>query len=258
MAETVHRGLTKLGFRRDVKLFFTILSGFFMVLIVILLILLEQTQTTAREARWRFWNLVADEAAERMESAATMQSGADAEVLLTFLRGRHGISGAKLELANGRIAQSGAVAADDTEAITRSGDWGKLTLYFDATAITSLSRTLLVTSIVTLTGAVAAVVLVLLYIPRITTPIEQLLDHASEVESRDPGVGEHEFLIETFRKSVATLKAQQEELHALHDAQKSRADDFERVTTALMRGLTSGLIAVGADGLCQDTTGGLP
>lgn len=225
-----------------------VLSGFFLALLAILLVLLQQTQDNAREATWRYWNLVADDAAGRAESAVALHSGVDAEVLLTFLRGRYGITGAELEFLGARRVQSGIVAADGTEAITRQGEWGKLTLYFDATPLTSLDRTLLITSIVTLTAGLAAVVLVLLYIPRITTPIEQLLDHASEVESRDPDVGEHEFLIETFRKSVATLKAQQEELHLLHDAQKNRADDFERLTTALMRGLTSGFMAVGADG----------
>ena len=248
MAETVHRGLTKLSFRRDVKLFFTVLSGFFMALIAILLILLQQTQSSAREATWRYWNLVSDDAAARAESAVALHNDIDPEVLLTFLRGRHGISGAELELTGRRAVQSGVTDGEGTEAIMRSGEWGRLTLYFDAGPMTSLERTFLVTTIVTLTAGLMAVVLVLLYIPRITTPIERLLDHASEIERRDPAVGEHEFLIETFRKSVATLKAQQEELHVLHDAQKSRADDFERVTTALMRGLTSGLVAVGPDG----------
>ncbi|HEX6100280.1 MAG TPA: ATP-binding protein [Thermoanaerobaculia bacterium] len=248
MAETVHRGLTKLSFRRDVKLFFTILSGFFLALIALLLVLLQQVQNTAREATWRYWNLVADDAASHVESAVALHSGIDPGVLLTFLRGRYGISGAELTLLGQRPAKSGAAGVEGLETLARSGEWGKLTLYFDDTPMTSLRRTVLLTTIVTLTAGLAAMVLVLLYIPRITTPIEQLLDHASEVERRDPAVGEHEFLIETFRKSVATLKAQQEELHALHDAQKSRADDFERVTTALMRGLTSGLIAVGADG----------
>jgi signal transduction histidine kinase len=248
VAETADRRLTKLSFRRDVRLFLTVLSGFFIALLAILLILLQQAQDNAREATWRYWNLVADDAAARADSAVSVYSDVDAEVLLTFIRGRNGIVGAELALTSGKQARSGAIDAGDTETIARSGTWGKLTLYFDAAPMTALERTLFLTTIVTLTAGLIAVVLVLLYIPRITSPIEQLLDHASEIESRDPGVGEHEFLIETFRKSVATLKAQQEELHALHDAQKSRADDFERVTTALMRGLTSGLVAVGADG----------
>lgn len=248
MAETLHRGLTKLSFRRDVKLFFTIFSAFFLALVGILLVILQQAQNNAREATWRYWNLVADDAASHIESAVSVHSGVDPDVLLTFLRGRHGITGAELQLAGDRAVRSGTIDIDNLEPVVRSGTWGKLTLYFDATPMTALRRTLLITTIVTLTAAIAAVILVLLYIPRITTPIEQLLDQASEVERRDPAVGEHEFLIETFRKSVATLKAQQEELHALHDAQKNRADDFERVTTALMRGLTSGFLAVGADG----------
>ena len=228
--------------------FLTVLSGFFLALIAILLVLLQQTQTSAREATWRYWNLAADDAASRADSAVAVHSGVDPDVLLTFLRGRRGIVGAELTLADGRHARSGVIGGDDTEEFARSGNWGRMTLYFDATPVNASNRTIFLTTIVTLSAGLIAVMLVLLYIPRITTPIEQLLDQASEVESRDPSVGEHEFLIETFRKSVATLKVQQAELHALHDAQKSRADDFERVTTALMRGLTSGLLAVGADG----------
>jgi signal transduction histidine kinase len=248
VAETADRRLTKLGFRRDVRLFLTVLSGFFLALLAILLFLLQQTQTAARESTWRYWNLVADDAAAHVNSSFELHSSVDPEVLLTFLRGRNGVVGGELTLANGRRARSGVIGGSDTETIERRGDWGRLTMYFDATPIHASSRTILLSTIVTLSAGLIAAVLVLLYIPRITTPIETLLDHASEVESRDPDVGEPEFLIETFRKSVATLKAQQAELHALHDAQKHRADDFERVTTALMRGLTSGLLAVGADG----------
>jgi signal transduction histidine kinase len=248
VAESAHRRLTKLGFRRDVRLFLTILSGFFLALVALLLVLLQQTQTGAREATWRYWNLAADDAAARVESSFALNNRIDPEVLLTFLRGRNGIVGGELTLVNGRQARSGIIGGRGTETIERRGDWGRLTMYFDTTPLDASRRTVLVATIVTLGAGAIAVVLVLLYIPRITTPIETLLDHASEVESRDPDVGEPEFLIETFRKSVATLKAQQAELHALHDAQKNRADDFERVTTALMRGLTSGLLAVGADG----------
>ena len=246
--ETAPRGLTKLSFRRDVKLFFTVLSGFFIVLVTILLILLQQAQRTVHESTWRYWNAVADAAAAQADGAVALHRGIDPAVLLTFIRGRHGVTWAELELRDGRRASDGVTGGGETEAIARTGEWGRLTLHFDASALVWSNRTLRATTAVTLAAALTAVVLVLLYIPRITRPIERLLDEAGEVESRDPGVDEHEYLIETFRKSMATLKAQQQELHALHNAQKSRADDFERVTTALMRGLTSGLIAVAADG----------
>ena len=42
------------------------------------------------------------------------------------------------------------------------------------------------------------------------------------------------------------MRRQEMELHRLHDLQKSRADDLERVTAALTRSLSSGFIA--ADG----------
>ena len=56
------------------------------------------------------------------------------------------------------------------------------------------------------------------------------------------------YLIDTFRNSIATLKAQEGELKLLHDREKERADDLERVTAALTRSLTSGLIAIDAAG----------
>ncbi|HYI10783.1 MAG TPA: ATP-binding protein [Thermoanaerobaculia bacterium] len=239
----LQRPLTKLSFRRDVKLFLTLVVGFFVVLLSVLLLLLQQVLSESRDVTWRYWNHVADAAAVQA-GTATNPDG-----IVSAIRGRQGVVGAELELRRGGRARFGPSAGGEgLEAIGRSGDWGRLTIAFDATPLAGLRRTIMLTSAIVLTGALAAFVLVLLYIPRITGPIEQMLDHAGELERRDPEVGEQEFLIETFRKSVATMKAQQEELRVLHDAQKSRADDFERVTAALMRGLTSGLLAIGPDG----------
>jgi signal transduction histidine kinase len=94
--------------------------------------------------------------------------------------------------------------------------------------------------------------LLLLYLPRITRPIEALLDEAAQFEKHDPMIDEQQYLIDTFRKTIATLRTQEEELRRLHDQQKSRADDFERVTAALTRSLTSGFIAADPTGQVAD------
>jgi PAS domain S-box-containing protein len=241
--------LTKLSFRRDVKLFLVVLAGFFIVLVSILLILLQQMHGDARDATWRYWNSVADTAALQIATARTTP---DPSLLFMAMRARHGVTAANFELRGGRPVHTGPGGTEGLEPFERRGEWGRVTLYFDAAPLVSLRRTLLITTVIALAASIGAVVLILLYIPRITGPIEQMLDQAAELERHDPAVDEQEFLIETFRKSINRLKAQQEELRVLHDVQKSRADDFERVTAALMRGLTSGLVAIGPDGRIAD------
>ena len=231
------------------KLFLVVLAGFFIVLVSILLILLQQMHGAARDATLRHWNSVADTAAVQL---ATARTPPDPSILFTSLRGRHGVTAADFALRGRRAVHAGPVELEGLQTLERRGDWGRVTLYFDTTPLASQRRTLLITTVIALAASIGAVVLILLYIPRITGPIEQMLDQAAELERHDPAVDEQEFLIDTFRKSINMLKTQQEELRVLHDAQKSRADDFERVTAALMRGLTSGLIAIGPDGRIAD------
>src|ERR1019366_3904640 len=93
--------------------------------------------------------------------------------------------------------------------------------------------------------------LLLFYLPRVTGPIEQMLDDARQLGA--PGDQEETaYLIDTFRQSIATLKSQEEELKRLHDEEKTRADELERVTGALTRSLTSGLIVLDATGAVAD------
>lgn len=241
--------LTKISFRRDVKLFLGVLAGFFIVLVSILLILLQQLHASARDATWRHWNSVADLAASQIAGAQTTP---DPATLFTGLAGRYGVAAADVQFPRQKAVHVGEPLDDRFQRIERSGAWGRVALYFDTSALAAQRRTILVTAVIALAASISAVVLILLYIPRITGPIEQMLDQAAQLERHDPAVDEQEFLIDTFRKSIHRLKAQQEELRVLHDAQKSRADDFERVTAALMRGLTSGLLAIGADGRIAD------
>lgn len=232
------------------RLFLGALVGFLGILIVLLLLFL-----------WSFLGHTFDAIADTRETVAhaaatDVSSGFDAEVAalqLAALRTRYGVAGAAVVTPDGRRHVSGATPENAGVAtIERKTPAGTLVLVFDDTRVRALRRTLLLTSGVSL-GAVAAVALLLaLYLPRITRPIEQLLDSAAEIRERAPGVDEHQYLIETFRASIDTLKAQKQELQSLHDAQKVRADDLERVTAALTRSLTSGFVAVDPEGNVVD------
>src|SRR5439155_7657921 len=90
--------------------------------------------------------------------------------------------------------------------------------------------------------------LLVFYLPRITVPIEHMLDAAGELETRDPAHDEQQYLLDTFRKSIVTLRDQEAELQRMHDVQKERADDLERVTGALTRSLSSGFLAIDPQG----------
>ena len=79
-----------------------------------------------------------------------------------------------------------------------------------------------------------------------------MLDSAAEIRERAPHVDEQEYLIDTFRASIDLLQAQKQELPELHDAQKIRADDLERITSALTRSLTSGFLALDPNGNIVD------
>lgn len=236
--------LTKIGFRRDVRLFLTALGGFFAMIIVALVFILESAIDQTRDARLKQWSAIADRAADEITYA--QEHGIPVTAKLTALRARYPIS--ELEVTSSTAPPPPGRPAT----FQRLTPAGMLRLTFDDSDLRALHRKLLVTTAISLGATAFGFVLLLLYIPKITRPIEEMLDHAGEIEVRDPEVDEQQFLIETFKKSIATLKVQQEELRRLHDAQKIRADEFERVTAALTRSLTSGLIAVDARGLVVD------
>ncbi|HEX7150745.1 MAG TPA: ATP-binding protein [Thermoanaerobaculia bacterium] len=241
--------LTKVGFRRDIRLFLTALVAFFAVLIAVLLILMQQMLGQTRDAKWEQFDLITSVAENELYKA----NDANIDVVLTSLRVRYPIAGATLTRPGGRVVRSGSVVeGEGIESLTRRGSYGTLQLFFDASELYSLRRTFLLTALITLLATGAGVIMLLLYIPRITSPIETMLDHASQLGLRDPGVDEQDYLIETFRTSLETMKAQQEELQRLHDQQKTRADEFERITAALTRGLTSGMLAIDPEGRIVD------
>jgi signal transduction histidine kinase len=248
--ETAPRRLTKLSFRRDVRLFLGALVGFLGILIVLLLLFLrsflEHTTDAIAEERQTVANV----------AASGITNGFDrglAELQLSSIRARYGVAGAALVLPGGQRITSGVIPETAGVAIVqRVTPAGTLLLVFDEGRARTLRGTFLLTTAISLAAVAAVALLLALYLPRITRPIEQMLDSAAEIRERAPHVDEQEYLIDTFRASIDQLKAQKQELQELHDAQKVRADDLERITSALTRSLTSGFLALDPNGNIVD------
>jgi signal transduction histidine kinase len=247
VAETADRRLTKVSFRRDVRIFLTALGCFFAVLVAVLLLLLQQTMREARSAREQQWSTVANAAAGEIATAVATGQSSNIGIILTAVRARHPITAAEAVLTNGARFRSGGLA-DDGPAVERREPWGMLRLVVDDSSLQSLNRNIRIVTGITAVATAGGLLLLLLYIPRIVRPIEALLDQAAQIEERPESVDEQSYLLDTFRKTVATLKQQQDELRVLHDQQKSRADELARVTSALTRGMTSGLLAIDPEG----------
>lgn len=247
MVLLAHAPLTRVGFRRDVRLFLTCLVGFLVVLIFILLLLLRTNLSSTEGAIDRSHQMLADIAAERVNRT----DPAALETELLVLRGRFDVAGISIAGRDGRRIDSGA-RNGDFDIVTRLAGPGTLTLRFDASNRRAARRGFLLTAGICIVAASFGAALLLFYLPRITRPIEQMLDDARALGT---GAGDREetaYLIDTFRDSINTLKYQEGELKRLHDREKTRADDLERVTAALTRSLTSGLIAVDAAGAIVD------
>lgn len=232
--------LTKLGFRRDVRLFLSVLVGILITLILALVVLLgyaagEVTATAEQSAR------------DRMRAAAALieasgQSGTTLESYLVFLRGELGIEALVFIPKNGVTVSSGN--GTGLRRVEHRGPAGVAIGYFDMTPALATRRTFILTTLVCAAATIAGVILLFLYIPKITSPIEALLDEANLVSEQHAHQDEAEYLVATFQNTVTALRARERELERLHAMQKSRADDLERVTSALTRSLTSGFIAV--------------
>ncbi len=239
--------LTRVGFRRDLRLFLGFLVGFLVALIFILLFLMRTNLVRTEEAADQSHQMLADVVAETVNRTAP----AELDTQLLVLRGHFNIAGIGLAARDGRRIESGA-RNGDFDIVTRLAGPGTLTLRFDASSRRAARHAYLITASICIAAASFGIALLLFYLPRITRPIEQMLDDARALGT---GVGDQEetaYLIETFRNSIATLKSQEEELKRLHEREKTRADDLERVTAALTRNLASGFIAVDAAGAIVD------
>lgn len=228
------------------RLFLGTLVGFLATMVVWLSVLLYQTTRDAEESILRERETVAAAAVDALEKMPiTSRDQADAALIL--LRGRLGVPMMGLIRGNEKIT-SGYSGPGMTE-VRRVVPAGVLRIGFDDSPIVWLRRRFILTVSICLGGAAAAVMLLLFYVPRITRPIEEMLDHARELGGEEGHQDETRYIIESFKNSIATLKTQEAELHRLHDEQKRRADDLERITTTLTRSLESGFIAIDREGL---------
>lgn len=247
------RGLTRIGFRRDVRLFFGALVIFFAFLIVLLLLLLQSFLGHTRDAVHENWSDAEQVAVDAINEAEPRENPASVAARLTIIQTRHGIAGITVRRTGEPPVVVGTPPhTEGVEQFDRDIHNGTATFVFDASRLRRIERTFAAVAAICLTAAVLVMLLVTLYLPKITRPIEDMLSAASELEERRPHDDEQQYLIETFRNSIATLKRQETELRQMHDRQKSRADDLERVTAALTRSLTSGFAAVDPNGNVVD------
>lgn len=239
MARIGPASLTKLGFRRDVRLFLALLVGLLVFIILALIVVLGRTAAFAAESATHEQLTAAGAAADAFRSPV---SPSDVESLLIYLRTRYNIGAMQFRRPDGRMIASGDSLG--MTPMTRKVAGGTLTIYFEPAPLQNLRRLFVLVGTIGVAATLAAIFVLFLYVPRITQPIEILLDKAAELSERAADEDETKYLVDTFRKSIDVLKAQEQELRQLHALQKSRADDLERVTAALTRNLTSGFLAI--------------
>jgi len=243
MVSGVPPALTRISFRRDVRFFLGTLIGFLVAMILVLLVLLASYTREAERATRAHWNDVADIAAANVTASKAGMMTAVSE-----LQSRSDIAGATL----GSFRFGVEPGAPSTEELTRTTPYGTMHVVFDAASMRTMERTLTLTGAVCLGGTAAGLLLLFLYLPRITKPIEALLAEAEQFETRTGDGDEQQYLIETFRKSIETLRTQEAELQRLHAFEKQRADELEVVTATLTRSLGSGFISLDPAGKLVD------
>lgn len=239
---------TRLGFRRDVRLFFGALVGFLSALILILLLLLQGFLQHARDAAAQNRANVVRMTLDDVEGSNLLADSGSLEARLTILASRYDVAGVTVAKGSQIVKVGVPPSQPGVETIVRSFQGATFTFVFDAAPGKTMTTTFIASAVICVLAIVIGTVLLLFYLPRITAPIEHMLDTAKELEARDPGHDEQQYLIDTFRKSIATLREQEAELLRMHDAQKERADDLERVTGALTRSLSSGFLAIDPSG----------
>ncbi|MGA7614206.1 MAG: ATP-binding protein [Thermoanaerobaculia bacterium] len=245
--------LTRIGFRRDVKLFLGVLVTFLVLLIMVLLLLLQGSIRTDAEEMNARWNDIADMATEWLTATARPQQAGDIEGRLIYLRGRLDVTAIELSRGGSAPIVSGNPSEiPEIRKIARTTSFGTVTYDFDASGLEASRRRFMVTAAIAFGTSLLGGILLFLYIPRIVRPIEEMLDQAKELGENRPDGDETRYLIETFRTSIERLKLQEAELKRLHDLEKARADELERITATLTRSLSSGFVAFDREGAIVD------
>lgn len=230
--------LTKIGFRRDVRYFLAALVGFLVVLILALAIVLELTVSRIELASRDRWNAEADAIAARLASAPRPIAQAQLDTLRTEL----GL--AAIESGDVRSGY----APDDAIEVTRDD----VRISFDTGSVNAARRLARMTIAISTGAAGVGILALFLFLPRITRPIEQMLDQARTIGDEPGNVDEARYVVETFRTTIETMKRQAVELEQLHEAERTRANELELLTATLTRSLTSGFVALDRNGRIVD------
>lgn len=242
-------GLTRTSFRRDLRWFFFTLFGFFLFATLALLLVLQSVLARYEEKTVEQWAQTSKFGTDAIERF--IASPENLESYLVYLRGRYRIERIDVALADGRVIRSGSEPANAHVAVQRPGPF-TATFHYNAEPLRQMKRAFYAITAICLVGAVAGCVLLLLYLQRITRPIEEMLDHARDLDTTSDAPDEARYLIETFKNSIETLRRQEDELKRLHELEKTRADDLERVAATLTRSLSSGFIAIDGQGRIRD------
>ena len=234
--------LTKIGFRRDVKLFLAALVGFLVVLVLALVVVLTSLVSRMELAQSERFNAVADDVARHLSGL----SAQDLQARLEQERREHALGA--IEVGKARAGDP-TVGAPSLQRVTTGGT---VTLRFDDSDLAAARRLARTTIAICTAAAGVGLVLLFLYLPRIVQPIERMLDDARALGGSAAGVDEASYLVETFRNTIATMQQQAAELERLHERERVRANELELLTSTLTRSLSSGFIALDANGTLVD------
>jgi len=234
-----------------VRLFLSVLVGFFIILILVLLVLLQYTVTQAEESAWATFNLTADRAARDLRELPDPFHRDAVGERLNALMTRYELAGVSVRWTDGTSKLAG-YRGPGTDTIQRAIPGAIVQMYVNTAALHVMKRRFVWTSIIALVACSAGTLLLVFYVRGILRPVEELLDHARELDGGPADHDETTYLIETFRTSIARLREQEVELKRLHEMEKTRADELQILTATLTRNLTSGFIAIGPDARIVD------
>lgn len=243
--ERIRRTVGPVSFSRNVRWFIAALTGFLIFIILFLLLQLQTAMAEAAEASQRGQRAVALAAQRTVEVAGDLSPGR-ARILLDSIRRESGVVAVELETSGGTF-RSG-IRGPDLAVVEQRSTHGPLRLYFDSSPLDDARQRFYWIAGLVILATIMGLVLLLLLLPRITRPIDTMLQDAELLGDRAPTATDERYLIETFRSSIETLKRQETELRELHEAEKLRANDLETVTKLLTRNLSSGFIAIDPSG----------
>lgn len=246
---------TSLGFRRDIKIFLASLVGFLIVIIASLLLYLQRFASAAEVALLQRREVVADAAVRRLEELGPNAPETLIEDRLVYIRSAYAVDYLILARPDGRRYESGDPLDDTSLYASRRTQLGQLTLHLSAGEALPTRTQLLLFSGIVLAATAGGTILLLLFLPRIVRPIEQLLNEARSVADRPAHEDEETFLLATFRSTIDTMRQQESELKRLSAIDRARVDELEAVTRTLTRSIRSGFVAISADGTVIDVNG---